>query len=87
MSKNNHLNKMQRAAEHKPNFEIRKLTIGAVSVMLGVTWMGISARSVHADTTNEEKTVQTETKKDLDEQKETEKISLPDSVKLTKPVS
>lgn len=55
MSKNNHLNKMQRAAEHKPNFEIRKLTIGAVSVMLGVTWMGISAQSVHADTTNEEK--------------------------------
>ena len=58
-----------------------------MSVMLGVTWMGISAQSVHADTTNEEKTVQTETKKDLDEQKETEKISLPDSVKLTKPVS
>ena len=54
MSKNNHLNKMQRAAEHKPNFEIRKLTVGAVFVLLGVPWMGISARRVHAVATNGE---------------------------------
>lgn len=35
---------MEQAAERKPHFGIRKLTIGAASVLLGTSlWMGVTA--------------------------------------------
>lgn len=40
VSKNNRIKKMENAAERQSHFGIRKLTIGAASVLLGTTlWM------------------------------------------------
>lgn len=37
VSKNNRIKKMEKGAERKPHFAIRKLTIGAASVLLGTS--------------------------------------------------
>lgn len=40
ISKNNHIKRMEQVAERQSHFGIRKLTIGAASVLLGTTlWM------------------------------------------------
>ena len=44
---------MEAVAERKPHFAIRKLTIGAASVLLGTSlWMSTSTSTVHADETD-----------------------------------
>lgn len=54
VSKNNRIKKMEKAAERKPHFAIRKLTIGAASVLLGTTlWMSTTASISHADTNDD----------------------------------
>ena len=54
VSKNNRIKKMEKAAERKPHFAIRKLTIGAASVLLGTTlWMSTTASTSHADTNDD----------------------------------
>lgn len=46
---NNELKKWENSAEHKSHYSIRKLTIGAASVLLGTTlWLGKDATVVHA---------------------------------------
>ena len=48
LSKNNfqeHLRKMEQKNEH---FSIRKLTVGAASVLIGLTFLGFSGHTVHA---------------------------------------
>ena len=51
VSKNNHIGRMTKTAERKPHFAIRKLTIGAASVLLGtLLWMSTTASTSHADT-------------------------------------
>lgn len=39
-------------AEKRPNYAIRKLTIGAASILLGVTFLGVNAHQVSADETS-----------------------------------
>lgn len=54
VSKNNRMKKMEKSADRKPHFAIRKLTIGAASVLLGTTlWMSTTASTSHADTVND----------------------------------
>lgn len=54
VSKNNRIKKMEKAAERKPHFAIRKLTIGAASVLLGTTlWMSTTASTSHAYTNDD----------------------------------
>ena len=36
--------------EKKERFSIRKLTVGAASVLIGLTFIGVSGQTVHADT-------------------------------------
>ncbi|TSO25505.1 YSIRK-type signal peptide-containing protein [Lactobacillus sp. LL6] len=55
VSKNNHIKRMEEAAERQSHFGIRKLTVGAASVLLGTSlWMGANSATVHADTSNNE---------------------------------
>ncbi|BAQ57255.1 conserved hypothetical protein [Lactobacillus acetotolerans] len=54
LGKNNfkeRLKKMEMQSK-KDRFSIRKLAIGAASVLLGFSFMGITAQSVKADTVN-----------------------------------
>ena len=54
LGKNNfkeRLRKMEMQAK-KDRFSIRKLAIGAASVLLGFSFLGITAQSVKADTVN-----------------------------------
>ena len=49
VSKNNKIKKMEETAERQSHFGIRKLTIGATSVLLGTTlWLGTNTNSAHA---------------------------------------
>ncbi len=51
VSKNNRVQKMAQAAERQSHFGIRKLTVGAASVLLGTTlWLGNNANVANADT-------------------------------------
>ncbi|TSO26649.1 YSIRK-type signal peptide-containing protein [Lactobacillus sp. LL6] len=51
VSKNNNIKKVERVAERQPSFGIRKLTVGAVSVLLGTTlWLSNNATVAKADT-------------------------------------
>ncbi|WP_282115570.1 YSIRK-type signal peptide-containing protein [Lactobacillus intestinalis] len=51
VSKNNRIERMEQAAERQSHFGIRKLTIGAASVLLGTTlWLGNNANVAKADT-------------------------------------
>lgn len=50
VSKNNRIKKMENAADRRQHFAIRKLTVGAASVLLGTTlWLGTNASTAHAD--------------------------------------
>ena len=41
---------MKNAADRRQHFAIRKLTVGAASVLLGTTlWLGTNASTAHAD--------------------------------------
>lgn len=41
---------MENAADRRQHFAIRKLTVGAASVLLGTTlWLGTNASTAHAD--------------------------------------
>ncbi|TSO25466.1 YSIRK-type signal peptide-containing protein [Lactobacillus sp. LL6] len=54
VSKNNYAKRMEETSDRQSHFGIRKLTIGAVSVLLGTTlWMSTSANVTHADTKDE----------------------------------
>lgn len=48
LSKNNFKEKIRQIEEKKERFSIRKLSIGAASVLLGFTFMGLSSQSAHA---------------------------------------
>ena len=48
LSKNNFNEKIRQMEEKKERFSIRKLSIGAVSVLLGFTFMGLNSQAVHA---------------------------------------
>ncbi|MGQ5710019.1 mucin-binding protein [Lactobacillus sp. PSON] len=51
VSKNNNIKKVEQVADRQPSFGIRKLTVGAVSVLLGTTlWLGNNANIAKADT-------------------------------------
>lgn len=49
-----------KSRDQKLTFSIRKLTIGAVSVMFGALIFGVSTTQVHAETTNDSAKTQTE---------------------------
>ncbi|MDX5117344.1 YSIRK-type signal peptide-containing protein [Lactobacillus paragasseri] len=51
VSKNNYSEKMRKIRPQKPRFSIRKFTVGAASVLIGLTFMGVNGRTVKADTT------------------------------------
>lgn len=54
VSKNNRIKRMEEAAERQSHFGIRKLTVGAASVLLGITLLfGANAKVARADETNE----------------------------------
>lgn len=51
VSKNNRVQKMAQTAERQSHFGIRKLTVGAASVLLGTSlWLGNNADIIKADT-------------------------------------
>ncbi|WP_265668220.1 mucin-binding protein [Lactobacillus amylovorus] len=53
VSKNNRIKRMEEAAERQSHFGIRKLTVGAASVLLGITLLfGANAKVARADETN-----------------------------------
>ncbi len=49
LSKNNFNEKLRQMNNQKAHFSIRKLTIGAASVLIGITFMGINGQTVNAD--------------------------------------
>lgn len=50
LSRNNKLEKEKKIVNSKNRFSIRKLTIGAASVLIGTAfWMGATNVTVHAD--------------------------------------
>ena len=49
LSKNNFNEKLMQMNNQKAHFSIRKLTIGAASVLIGITFMGINGQTVNAD--------------------------------------
>ena len=49
LSKNNFNEKIRQMDEKKERFSIRKLTVGAASVLIGLTFIGVSGQTVHAD--------------------------------------
>lgn len=52
VSKNNRIKRMEEAAERQSHFGIRKLTVGAASVLLGITLLfGANAKVARADET------------------------------------
>ena len=50
ISKNNQWQKLQKQAKQVPHYGIRKLTVGVSSILLGLSFMGLSMTSVKADT-------------------------------------
>ncbi len=51
VSKNNYSEKMRKIRPQKQRFSIRKFTVGAASVLIGLTFMGVNNQEVQADTT------------------------------------
>lgn len=51
VSKNNYSEKMRKIRPQKQRFSIRKFTVGAASVLIGLTFMGMNGQTVKADTT------------------------------------
>ncbi len=50
LSRKNINEKLKRLEQQKQRFSIRKLTIGAASVLIGLVFFGMGSQSVHADT-------------------------------------
>lgn len=53
LSKNNTQEKLRKLEEKKNHFAIRKLTVGAASVLIGLTFMGVSNNHVEAATNDQ----------------------------------
>jgi hypothetical protein len=54
LGKNNMTNKVNAGSEKQPRFSIRKLSVGAASVMLSIfMWNAVSTTQVHAETTDQ----------------------------------
>ncbi len=51
VSKNNYSEKMRKIRPQKQRFSIRKFTVGAASVLIGLTFMGVNNQEAQADTT------------------------------------
>ena len=51
VSKNNYSEKMRKIRPQKQRFSIRKFTVGASSVLIGLTFMGVNNQEAQADTT------------------------------------
>ena len=51
VSKNNYSEKMRKIRPQKQRFSIRKFTVGAASVLIGLTFIGMNGQTVKADTT------------------------------------
>ena len=49
LSKNNFNEKLRQMDNQRDHFSIRKLTIGAASVLIGISFMGFGGQAVHAD--------------------------------------
>lgn len=84
VSKNNYSEKMRKIRPQKQRFSIRKFTVGAASVLIGLTFMGINNQEVQADTTfapEESVKVESRTASDITEKIEsvenTEEQSVP----------
>lgn len=52
--------KIEKMEPQKQRFSIRKFTIGAASVLIGLTFFGMEGQSVHADTLSKSQVAQTE---------------------------
>ena len=52
LSKNNFQERLRKMEQKNEHFSIRKLTVGAASVLIGLTFLGFSGHTVHADTTD-----------------------------------
>ena len=50
LSKNNFNEKIRQMDEKKERFSIRKLTVGAASVLIGLIFIGVGGQTVHANT-------------------------------------
>ncbi len=60
LSKNNIHEKLRKIEPQKQRFSIRKFTVGAASVLIGFTFMGINSQTVNAETTDPEEVNATE---------------------------
>ena len=60
LSKNNIHEKLRKIEPQKQRFSIRKFTVGAASVLIGFTFMGINSQTVNAETTDPEEVDATE---------------------------
>ena len=49
LSKNNFQERLRKMEQKNEHFSIRKLTVGAASVLIGLTFLGFSGHTVHAD--------------------------------------
>lgn len=93
VSKNNYSEKMRKIRPQKQRFSIRKFTVGAASVLIGLTFMGINNQEVQADTTvapEESVKVESRTASDITEKIEsvesTEEQSVPTNQTEVMPV-
>ncbi|HJF53975.1 MAG TPA: YSIRK-type signal peptide-containing protein [Limosilactobacillus coleohominis] len=58
VSKNNQWQKRQKEMQTVQHFGIRKLTVGVSSVLLGLSFMGMAATNVKADTVSGSQTTE-----------------------------
>ncbi|CCI84450.1 hypothetical protein FC52_GL000756 [Lactobacillus pasteurii DSM 23907 = CRBIP 24.76] len=75
LSKNNFNEKLGQMNNQKDHFAIRKLTVGAASVLIGISFMGFGGQAVHAD----EMTTDSQANNQIDNTKE--------SAQLVKPIT
>lgn len=70
ISENNKMGRLEQSAKREQHFGIRKLTVGAASVLLGTTlWLGNNTQAVKADTAVDGESAQaTEAKSDVSSQ-------------------
>lgn len=54
LSRNNFSEKIRQMDEKHDRFSIRKLTVGAASVMIGAFFIGLAGQTVHADTNSDQ---------------------------------
>lgn len=56
VSKNNHREYMRKLASHDNHYSIRKLSIGAASVLIGLTFAGLNNQQTQAAGTDDQST-------------------------------